>query len=112
MDLSTLLITPELLHYISEVDEFKGSWSVQSGLNPDRLQALRHVATIESIVEKNNDAYYPGLQRTQKSLKSDKTDWLPWLTFFLHLLKRQKDHLSAKTATDTEGLECQVLFFA
>ncbi len=278
MDLSSLIITPELLRYISEIDEFKGSWSVQTGLNPDRLQALRHVATIESIgsstriegsklsnadiedllsqvgktsfqtrdeqevagyaeametvfenfsdipvtenyikqlhsmllrhsekdtrhageykkhsnsveafdadgkslgvvfetttpfdtpaemqkllrwtretlednsyhplivialfnvvflaihpfqdgngrlsrvmvsllllkagysyipyaslesiVEKNKDAYYLSLQRTQKTLKSKKIDWLPWLTFFLHLLKRQKDHLSAKT---------------
>ncbi len=278
MDLSALLITPELLRYISEVDEFKGSWSAQSGLNLDRLQALRHVATIESIgsstriegsklsnadienllsqvgkisfqtrdeqevagyaeametvfenfadilitenyvkqlhgillrhsekdtrhageykkhsnsveafdadgkslgvvfetttpfdtpaemqellrwtrevledksfhplivialfnvvflaihpfqdgngrlsrvmvsllllkagysyipysslesiVEKNKDAYYLALQRTQKTFKSNKTDWLPWLTFFLHLLKRQKDHLSVKT---------------
>ena len=49
MDLSTLLIIPELLRYISEVDEFKGSWSAQTSLNPDRLQAIRHVATIESI---------------------------------------------------------------
>ncbi|MBL3588956.1 MAG: Fic family protein [gamma proteobacterium endosymbiont of Lamellibrachia anaximandri] len=54
-------------------------------------------ASLESIVEKNKDAYYLALQRTQKTLKQDKTDWLPWMTFFLRSLKRQKDHLAKKT---------------
>jgi len=53
-------------------------------------------SSLESIVEKNKDAYYLALQRTQKTLKG-KTDWLPWLSFFLRSLKRQKDHLKAKT---------------
>ena len=54
-------------------------------------------ASLESIVEKNKEAYYLSLQRTQKTLHNKKTDWLPWLRFFLHSLKRQKDHLSEKT---------------
>lgn len=54
-------------------------------------------ASLESVVEKNKDAYYLALQRTQKTLKKDKTDWLPWLSFFLNSLKRQKDHLVEKT---------------
>ncbi len=49
MDLRSLSITPELLRLITDIDEFKGSWRVQEGQNPERLQALRHVATIESI---------------------------------------------------------------
>lgn len=49
MDLTSLTITPELLRLISEIDEFKGSWRVQNAQSPERLQALRHVATIESI---------------------------------------------------------------
>ncbi|MDQ6997749.1 MAG: Fic family protein [Mariprofundus sp.] len=53
-------------------------------------------SSLESIVEKNKDAYYLALQRTQKTLKGE-TDWLPWLGFFLRSLKRQKDHLKAKT---------------
>jgi len=53
-------------------------------------------SSLESIVEKNKDAYYLALQRTQKTLKSE-TDWLPWLNFFLRSLKRQKDHLETKT---------------
>lgn len=49
MDLISLSITPELLRLIAEIDEFKGSWRVQSAQSPERLQALRHIATIESI---------------------------------------------------------------
>jgi Fic family protein len=57
-------------------------------------------SSLESIVEKNKDAYYLSLQRTQKTLKTEKVDWLPWLRFFLNSLKRQKDHLLEKTNTD------------
>lgn len=54
-------------------------------------------SSLESIIEKNKDAYYLALQRTQKTLKAN-TDWLPWVSFFLRALKRQKDHLEAKTS--------------
>lgn len=54
-------------------------------------------ASLESIVEKNKDAYYLALQRTQRTLHEDETDWLPWLRFFLNALKRQKDYLVEKT---------------
>ena len=49
MDTRNLIITPELLKLITEIDEFKGSWKSMHALSPDRLQSLRHVATIESI---------------------------------------------------------------
>ena len=49
MDLRSLVITPQLLKLIAEIDEFKGEWRVLHNLNPDRLQSLRRVATIESI---------------------------------------------------------------
>lgn len=39
----------EILQLVAELDEFKGKWTATSLLAPDRLQALRHVATIESI---------------------------------------------------------------
>ncbi|MCX5923933.1 MAG: Fic family protein [Candidatus Dependentiae bacterium] len=48
-DISTITITPEMLQLISEIDEFKGAWQLLGRLAPDRLQALRKVATIESI---------------------------------------------------------------
>lgn len=44
-----ILITPELLVLIAEIDEFKGVWRALGTLAPERLNALRHVATIESI---------------------------------------------------------------
>lgn len=45
----TLQITPEILSLIARVDEFKGAWRALGTLAPDRLAALRRVATIESI---------------------------------------------------------------
>ncbi len=42
-------ITPELLALVAEIDEFKGTWRALGTLAPERLQALRRVATIESI---------------------------------------------------------------
>jgi hypothetical protein len=46
---ATLKITPEILGFISELDEFKGAWRALGTLAPERLSALRKVATIESI---------------------------------------------------------------
>lgn len=45
----SLQITPELLTLIAELDEFKGAWRALGTLAPERLVALRRVATIESI---------------------------------------------------------------
>lgn len=45
----TLQITPEILNLIARIDEFKGAWYALGALAPDRLSALRRVATIESI---------------------------------------------------------------
>lgn len=45
----TLQITPEMLDIIANLDEFKGAWRALATLTPERLSALRHVATIESI---------------------------------------------------------------
>ncbi|MDR2825365.1 MAG: Fic family protein [Deltaproteobacteria bacterium] len=42
-------ITSEILSLISEIDEFKGAWKALGILAPERLSALRRVATIESI---------------------------------------------------------------
>ena len=45
----TLQITPEILSLIARIDEFKGAWRALGTLAPDRLSALRRVATLESI---------------------------------------------------------------
>jgi len=45
----SLQITPDILKFIASIDEFKGAWRALGTLAPDRLSALRRVATIESI---------------------------------------------------------------
>ncbi len=45
----TLTITQSILQLIAEIDEFKGAWRALGTLAPDRLSALRRVATIESV---------------------------------------------------------------
>lgn len=45
----TLQITSEILSLIARIDEFKGAWRALGTLAPERLSALRRVATIESI---------------------------------------------------------------
>ncbi len=49
IELNTIGITPEILNLIAEIDEFKGAWRALGTLAPERLAALRQVATIESI---------------------------------------------------------------
>ncbi len=49
LNTDTIVITPELLALISEIDEFKGAWRALGTLAPERLRALRHIATIKSI---------------------------------------------------------------
>ncbi len=46
---NTLQITPEVLSLIAGIDEFKAAWRALGTLAPDRLSALRRMATIESI---------------------------------------------------------------
>lgn len=49
INIKTLVIEPEMLDIVAELDEFKGAWRALSTLAPERLSALRRVATIESI---------------------------------------------------------------
>ncbi len=49
LQVDTLQITPEVLSLIASIDEFKGTWRALGRLAPERLSALRRVATIESI---------------------------------------------------------------
>jgi len=44
----TIQLTPEILNLVARIDEFKGAWRALGTLAPDRLSALRRVATIES----------------------------------------------------------------
>ena len=49
LNTESMTITQETLSLIAEIDEFKGAWRAFGTLAPDRLSALRKVATIESI---------------------------------------------------------------
>jgi Fic family protein len=44
-----LKVSHDALQLIAEIDEFKGKWETLRTLSPERLLALRHVATIESV---------------------------------------------------------------
>jgi Fic family protein len=45
----TIKITTQLLALLSELDEFKGAWRALGTIAPERLSALKRIATIESI---------------------------------------------------------------
>ncbi len=47
--IDTIQISTDILSLIARIDEFKGAWRALGTLAPDRLSALRRVATIESI---------------------------------------------------------------
>jgi Fic family protein len=75
-----LILGPDLVKLIAEIDEFKGKWEALKTLSPDRLNALRKVATIESIgsstrIEgaKLTDAEVEDLLSQALSIKSFKT---------------------------------------
>src|ERR1044071_4664810 len=44
-----LVLTPDMLRLVGEIDEFKGSWRALGSLAPDRLATLRRIATVESV---------------------------------------------------------------
>lgn len=46
-------INNQMLSIISEIDEFKGSWRLLGQMAPEKLQALKKVATIESVGSSN-----------------------------------------------------------
>lgn len=49
LNTQTIFISQAILQLITRVDEFKGAWRALGTLAPERLRALRRVATIESI---------------------------------------------------------------
>jgi Fic family protein len=49
LDIGNILITPEILKLIADIDEFKGRWKAIETLAPERLTSLRRIATIESV---------------------------------------------------------------
>ncbi len=44
-----LVLTPDLLRLVGQIDEFKGAWKAFGSLAPDRMATLRRIATVESV---------------------------------------------------------------
>ena len=47
--IDSLRITSEVIALMTQIDEFKGAWRATTTLAPERLTALRKVATVESV---------------------------------------------------------------
>lgn len=47
--LSKITLPTSLIKVIGEIDEFKGRWEALGNLAPERMSALRRIATIESV---------------------------------------------------------------
>jgi hypothetical protein len=71
---------PEVLTLIAEIDEFKGAWRVLGTLAPERLSALRRVATKESI----------GSSRALRAANFPTTKWIICLGSWLQI--ENKEH--------------------
>jgi Fic family protein len=49
LKIDTIVITTDILALIAQIDEFKGAWRALGSLAPERLLALRRIATVESV---------------------------------------------------------------
>jgi len=49
MQYHKITITDQILNSISEIDEFRGTWTFLKNLAPEKLNSLRKTATIESV---------------------------------------------------------------
>ncbi len=67
MNTFSIEITPEMLQLIAELDEFKGAWRALKNLAPERLAALRKVATIESV---GSSTRIEGVKLTDKEVEA------------------------------------------
>jgi len=54
---------------------------------------------LEGIIEKNKEAYYLALRRTQTAWRSADADWSAWLVFFLRNIRRQITRLQPRLDT-------------
>jgi Fic family protein len=48
-EIKNIVITPEILKLIADIDEFRGQWKVIKTLAPEKLTTLMQVATVESV---------------------------------------------------------------
>ena len=74
---SDFAVSHEMLRLISEIDEFKGKWTVLQNLSPERLDALRRVATIESV---GSSTRIEGVKLTDREIET-LLSGLEWYSF-------------------------------
>ena len=60
-------ITNDILRLIAEIDEFKGEWKAIGNLSSDRLDALKKIATIESV---GSSTRIEGVKLTDKEVET------------------------------------------
>ena len=53
INVKNIIITPQMLTTIAELDEFKSAWAGFEYLRPEQFKALRRISTIESIGSSN-----------------------------------------------------------
>jgi Fic family protein len=53
-------------------------------------------SSLESVIERDKQAYYLALRQTQATIRSERPDWQPWLLFFLRALAEQARLLQTK----------------
>jgi Fic family protein len=63
----TVNITKDILGLIAQIDEFKGTWKAIGALAPDRLNALKKIATIESV---GSSTRIEGVKMTDKEVEA------------------------------------------
>ena len=57
-------------------------------------------SSLESVIERNKEAYYLALRQTQGTIRSESPDWQPWLEFFMKSLAEQVRRLEKKIARE------------
>lgn len=53
-------------------------------------------SSLESVTEQTKESYYLALRHTQSRTRSPQADWEPWISYFLEVLKEQKNGLQGK----------------
>jgi Fic family protein len=66
-------------------------------------------SSLESIIEQNKDNYYLALRKAQRTLDTDNSGLGNWLSFFLNCLRKQKDNLVQKIATEHKRIKLPAL---
>ncbi|WP_306597951.1 Fic family protein [Geothrix sp. 21YS21S-2] len=61
-------------------------------------------SSLESIIERNKEAYYLALRRTQGTIRTQAPDWQPWVGFFLQSLHEQTRVLGRKIEREKKVL--------